>query len=155
MEVPRLGVKSERQPQAYTTATATARATRDPSRVCNLRHSSWQHPILSPLSEARDRTCIFIDTSWSGSLATAPQWELLRKELERRPLWLEGPNDKRFYQRPKRRRWSCREKDHRKTEAVTGTMQPQSESHWGLQKLEEAKQRPSPEPSEGLARLTP
>ena len=36
MEVPRLGVKSELQLQAYTTATATL----DPSRVCNLHHSS-------------------------------------------------------------------------------------------------------------------
>ena len=39
-------------PPAYTTATAT----RHPSRVCNLHHSSWQHHILNPLSKARDRT---------------------------------------------------------------------------------------------------
>uniref|UniRef100_A0A4X1T5W0 Uncharacterized protein n=1 Tax=Sus scrofa TaxID=9823 RepID=A0A4X1T5W0_PIG len=29
----------------------------DPSRVCDLHHSSPQHQILNPLSEARDRTC--------------------------------------------------------------------------------------------------
>ena len=34
MEVPRLGVKSERYLPAYTTATATA--TWDPSHICNL-----------------------------------------------------------------------------------------------------------------------
>ena len=53
IEVPRLGVQSEVQPPAYTRATAT----RDPSRVCNLHHSSQQHWILNPLREARDRTC--------------------------------------------------------------------------------------------------
>ena len=50
MEVPRLGVQLELQPPAY----ATAIATKDPSRVCDLHHSSWQHWILNPLSEARD-----------------------------------------------------------------------------------------------------
>ena len=52
MEVPRLGVQSELQLLAYTTTTATS----DVSRVCDLHHSSWQCQILSPLSEARDRT---------------------------------------------------------------------------------------------------
>ena len=50
MEVPRLGVESELQLPAYTTATATW----DPSHVCDLHHSSLQHQILNPLSEARD-----------------------------------------------------------------------------------------------------
>jgi len=31
--------------------------------VCNLHHSSQQHQILNPLSKARDRTCILMDTS--------------------------------------------------------------------------------------------
>ena len=44
----------------YTTATAMW----DPSWVCDLHHSSWQHWILNPLSEARDQTCILVDTSW-------------------------------------------------------------------------------------------
>jgi len=52
MEVPRLGVESELQLPAYTTATATSH----PSRVCDLHHSSWQHWILNPLSKARDGT---------------------------------------------------------------------------------------------------
>ena len=52
MEVPRLGVKSELQLEAYTTATAT----QDPSCICNLYHSSRQHQIPNPLSEARDPT---------------------------------------------------------------------------------------------------
>ena len=52
MEVPR--VKSELHLLAC--ATAKTIATQDPSRVCNLYHSSWQHWILNPLSKARDRT---------------------------------------------------------------------------------------------------
>ena len=59
MEVPRLGVKSELQLPAYATATATP----DPSHICNLHHSLLQHRILNPLSEARDQTCILMDTS--------------------------------------------------------------------------------------------
>ena len=35
----------------------------DPSCVCNLHHSLWPHWILSPLSEARDRIHILMDTS--------------------------------------------------------------------------------------------
>ena len=45
MEVPRLGVKSELQLPAYTTATAT----RDPSHVCDLHRSLWQLGVLNPL----------------------------------------------------------------------------------------------------------
>ena len=54
MEVPRLGVESELQLPAYTTATEMP----DLSCVCDLHHSSWQHRIFNPLSNARDRTCI-------------------------------------------------------------------------------------------------
>ena len=57
MEVPRMGVEWE--PQMLATATATW----DPSRVCTLHHSSWQSQIPNPLSKARDRTCILMDTS--------------------------------------------------------------------------------------------
>ena len=49
-EVPRLGVQSELQLPAYTTATTMG----DPSRVCDLYHSSGESRILSPLSKARD-----------------------------------------------------------------------------------------------------
>ena len=60
MEVPRLGVKWELlQLLAYTTATAT----QDLSHVGDLHQSSWQRQILNPLSEARDQTHIFMDTS--------------------------------------------------------------------------------------------
>ena len=58
-EVSRLGVESELQLLAYTTATAMP----DPSHVCNLHHSSWQQGILNPLSEATDGTRVFMDTS--------------------------------------------------------------------------------------------
>ena len=52
MEVPRLGVELELQPPALTRATAT----QDPSRICDLHHSSRQCRILNPLSKARDQT---------------------------------------------------------------------------------------------------
>ena len=55
----RLGVKSELWLLAYTTATVM----RDPSHVCHLYHGSWQHRIPDPLSQARDRTHILMDTS--------------------------------------------------------------------------------------------
>ena len=57
MEVPKLGVKSELQLPAYATATAM----QDPSRVCDLHHSSQQYWILNPLSEARDQICVLKD----------------------------------------------------------------------------------------------
>ena len=59
----RLGVKSDVRLLVYTTATAM----RDRNHVCDLHHSSWQHWILKPLSEARDWTCV---------LTAEPQWEL-------------------------------------------------------------------------------
>ena len=59
VEVPRLGVKSELQLLAYTTATATW----DQSHVCDLHCSSQQHWILNPMSKARDPTHVLMDTS--------------------------------------------------------------------------------------------
>ena len=44
------------QARSQIRAVATATAMLDPSRVCNLHHSSWQCWILNPLSEARDPT---------------------------------------------------------------------------------------------------
>ena len=45
------------------TAYITATATPDLSHVCNLNHSSWQRWTLNPLSKARDRTRVLLDTS--------------------------------------------------------------------------------------------
>ena len=59
MEFPRLGVESELPLLAYATATAT----QDLNRVCDLHHSSRQCCIPDPLSEAREQTCTFMDTS--------------------------------------------------------------------------------------------
>uniref|UniRef100_A0A8D1DAB5 tRNA (32-2'-O)-methyltransferase regulator THADA n=1 Tax=Sus scrofa TaxID=9823 RepID=A0A8D1DAB5_PIG len=50
----------ELQLLAYTTATAVW----DPSCICDLHHNSQQCWMLNPLSEARNRTCYFRDTSW-------------------------------------------------------------------------------------------
>ena len=50
MEITWLEVESELQ----LPATATATAMQDPSRVCDLHHSSQQQWILNPLSENRD-----------------------------------------------------------------------------------------------------
>ena len=44
-------------------ACATATAMTDLSHVCDLRHISQQRRILSPLIEARDGTCVPMDTS--------------------------------------------------------------------------------------------
>ena len=68
MEVPRLGV------ELAGTAYATATATQDPSQVYDLHHSSWQHWIPDPLSEARDQAT----SSWmlAGFVSAAPQQEL-------------------------------------------------------------------------------
>ena len=59
VEVPMLGFESELQLLSCTTATAM----QDPSRICDLHHSSWQRQILNTLSEVRYRTCVFMDTS--------------------------------------------------------------------------------------------
>ena len=50
MEIPWLGIESEVQLLAYTTATAMW----DPSHVYHLHHSTQQCWILNPLSKARD-----------------------------------------------------------------------------------------------------
>ena len=70
-EVPRLGVESELQLPAYTTATATW----DLSNVCDLHHSSWQCWIFNPLSGARDGTCNFMVPSqicFGATMGTPP-----------------------------------------------------------------------------------
>ena len=59
MEVPKLGVESELQLLAYTTATATL----DLSRVCDLHYRPWQCQILNSVSEAGDQTQVLWDTS--------------------------------------------------------------------------------------------
>ena len=46
MKVPRLGGELELQLMAFATVTAT----QDPSHICDLHCSSWQHQILNPLS---------------------------------------------------------------------------------------------------------
>ena len=52
MEVPRLGVESELQLQAYIVAMATP----------DLSHSLWQRWTLNPQSKARDQTRTLMET---------------------------------------------------------------------------------------------
>ena len=59
MEVPRLGVESQLELQAYTTTMST----RDLSLICDLHCSLQQCQILNSLSEADDPTCILMDSS--------------------------------------------------------------------------------------------
>ena len=71
MEVPKLRVKLELQ----LPATATATTTRDPSLICHLHHNSQRCWILNPLSKAKDRTRIVMDTSqahYCGSTMGTP-----------------------------------------------------------------------------------
>ena len=62
MEVPKLGVQLELQMVDSATATAML----DVSHVCDLHRSSQLRLKLNlnPLSKVRERTCIFMDTSW-------------------------------------------------------------------------------------------
>ena len=62
MDVPRQGVESKLQLQAYTTATATL----DPGCIFDLRHRLQHGQILNSLREARDQTQILMNTM-SGS----------------------------------------------------------------------------------------
>ena len=71
VEVPRRGFESELQLPAYTTATAA----QDPSHVCDLHHSSWQHQVLNPRGEARDPP--ESSRMQVGFISKEPQWELL------------------------------------------------------------------------------
>ena len=54
-----LGVDLELQLPAYTTVTATW----DLGHISDLHRSSQQGQILNPLSEAKDQTCVLMDTS--------------------------------------------------------------------------------------------
>ena len=81
MEVPGSG-------QIIVTAASldTTTATRDPSHVCNLHPSSQQHWILNPLSEARDQTHIFMDTSqvrYRWATAGSPDLTIFRHQAIR------------------------------------------------------------------------
>ena len=60
MDVPRPRVELELEMLASDTAAAKT----DPRHICDLCRSLQQRHILNPLSEARDRTCILIETSW-------------------------------------------------------------------------------------------
>ena len=71
MEIPRLGVKPKLYLLAYTTATVIP----DPSHVCDLHHSSWQHQILTHCT----RPGIKPASSWIivRFISTEPRWEPL------------------------------------------------------------------------------
>ena len=66
-----------------------ATATRDPSHICNLHHSSWQHQILNPLSKAGDRSCILMDAVWAHYCWATIE---LQKEMSIHILLVLAPN---------------------------------------------------------------
>ena len=78
MDVPRLGVQSELQLAAYPTATAT----RDPSRVCDLHHSSRQHRILN------SKVCSFYPHKEAGGLQLLEAIYCTHEELLQSSYWL-------------------------------------------------------------------
>ena len=50
----------------------------DSSCICNLYHSSRQHGILTPLSKARDRTCVLmVRQSYHGNPSYSIIWYVL------------------------------------------------------------------------------
>ena len=53
------------QARGWIGATAIGWGMQDLSPICDLHHSSWQHWILNPLSDARDWTCNLTVTSRS------------------------------------------------------------------------------------------
>ena len=75
MDVPRLGVESELQLLAHTTATATW----DPSLDCDLPHGLGQRQIPDPLSKAGVESA----SSWilSGFICAVPHRELPRLQV--------------------------------------------------------------------------
>ena len=86
MEIPRLEAESDLQLPDYTTAMW------DLSHVCDLHHRSWQCQIPNPLSEARNQTCILMDTSqvWNSlsHMGTPNQLYFNQKFLKKRRNWL-------------------------------------------------------------------
>ena len=58
MEAPRLGG----QIRAAAAGLHPAIATQDPSHICHLHYSLWQHQTLNPLNEAKVRAHILMDT---------------------------------------------------------------------------------------------
>ena len=63
MVASRLGVDLELQLPVYTIASATLEL----SCVCNVHHQLMAMPDPNPLNKARDRTPIFMNTSWIRS----------------------------------------------------------------------------------------
>ena len=83
VEVPRLGVKFELQLPAHTTATAR----QGPSGICNLHLSSWPCWILSPLSKARDPTCVLMDNSQLPLTHNRNSWQWFVFDLSYNRHW--------------------------------------------------------------------
>ena len=56
------GFQAKDRIEAAAAAYTTGMATPDPSRTCDLQYRLWKCWILNPLSQARDWTCIIMDT---------------------------------------------------------------------------------------------
>ena len=99
MEVPRLGVESE-----LLLLPADTTAMLDQSLICDLHHSLPQCQILNPLSKARERTHILMDTSRvlnllshsgnSGNILFSYTLYILVKEKEKKKYHSQPPTQK-------------------------------------------------------------
>ena len=87
-------------------AYATATAMQDRSRIHDLHYCSWQHQILNPLSEARDRTHNFMVPNL-GSI-----WREKKKKSvsSQTPSWTSGSRifGNRAWTQPEKQPWGTR-----------------------------------------------
>ena len=77
IEYPRIGVQSELQLQAYSTAMAMP----DLSCICNLCQSLWEHWILNSLGKARDPHIHYVRFLTHWATRRTPSWEILIKSV--------------------------------------------------------------------------
>ena len=89
MEFPRLGVKSELQLQAYTTATAS----QDLSHICDLQHSTWQcwsltHWVRPGIEPTSSWMIVGFVSHWAN-ICFKCEWTLCSNQKAKMAGWME------------------------------------------------------------------